>query len=244
MIPKIIHYCWLSSEPMPYNIQKCIKTWEKFLPDYEIKKWDFSKFDKNSSNWVREAFESKKYAFAADYLRCYALFNEGGIYLDSDVELLKPFDELLDLQYFIGEENEGRIEAAVIGATKGQQIFKEMLNYYDQRKFNNNGIFDLRPLPAILEEKINQLYTPAFISSKSEISNDNSRFYIFPFDYFSPKSHKSGKIKATNRTYCIHHFSGSWLTGWAKYRILITRLIGFQNMKKLSNLKQYIQSKI
>ena len=104
MIPKIIHLCWLSGDPYPPKIAKCLKTWEKFLPDYEVVLWDTQRFDLNSSLWVKQAFEKKKYAFAADYIRFYALFHIGGIYLDSDVEVLKSFDDLLDLPYFIGAE--------------------------------------------------------------------------------------------------------------------------------------------
>ncbi len=105
MIPKIIHFCWLSDEPYPESIQKCMNSWKEKLPDYEIWKWDFKRFPKGSAKWVDQAFEKRKYAFAADYIRLYALSNYGGIYLDSDVEVLKSFDDLLHLPYFIGMEN-------------------------------------------------------------------------------------------------------------------------------------------
>lgn len=96
MIPKKIHYCWLSNEPLPAKLQACVESWKKYLPDYEIVKWDLNKFPLEKNIWVRQAFESKKYAFAADYIRLYALATEGGIYFDSDVEVIKPFDDLLD----------------------------------------------------------------------------------------------------------------------------------------------------
>ena len=104
MIPKIIHLCWLSGDPYPPKIAKCLETWKKHLADYEIILWDTNRFDLNSSIWVRQAFEKKKYAFAADFIRFYALYHFGGIYLDSDVEVLKSFDDLLDLPYFMGVE--------------------------------------------------------------------------------------------------------------------------------------------
>ena len=91
MIPKIIHYCWLSGNPIPKNLEDCMKSWKKKLPDYKFMLWDFNRFDINSSIWVREAFNAKKYAFAADYIRLFALYNYGGIYMDMDVEVIKPF---------------------------------------------------------------------------------------------------------------------------------------------------------
>ena len=114
MIPKVIHFCWLSGDKYPSKIRYCINSWKEKLPDYEIRLWDLSRFDIDSSVWCKEAFEMKKYAFAADYIRCYALYKEGGIYLDSDVELLRSFDDLLHLPYFIGEEQGGNIEPAII----------------------------------------------------------------------------------------------------------------------------------
>ena len=119
MIPKIIHYCWLSNNPYPEEIVNCINSWKKYLPDYQLMLWNFDRFDIDSSIWVKQAYETKKYAFASDYLRLYALYNYGGIYLDVDVEVINSFDNLLDLPYFIGEENTiYAIEAATIGAEK------------------------------------------------------------------------------------------------------------------------------
>ena len=97
MIPKIIHYCWLSDDPVPSDLQKYMRTWKEKLPDYEFMKWDFNRFDKQSSKWVAQAFDNKKYAFAADYIRLYALYNYGGIYLDMDVEVLKSYNPFLCL---------------------------------------------------------------------------------------------------------------------------------------------------
>ena len=119
MIPKIIHLCWMSGDPFPSDIQKCIDSWKRILPDYEIWLWDTKRFDLSTSVWVTEAYDKKKYAFCADYIRMYALFNYGGVYLDSDVEVLRSFNDLLTLPYFIGYESKQYFEAAVIGAEKG-----------------------------------------------------------------------------------------------------------------------------
>ena len=119
-IPKIIHYCWLSNDPVPAQLQAYMKTWHQLMSDYEFIKWDFTRFEKASSCWVSEAFDNKKYAFAADYIRMYALYTMGGIYMDMDVEVLKSFDDLLDRKYFLCYER-GSIhpEVATFGVEKG-----------------------------------------------------------------------------------------------------------------------------
>ena len=119
MIPKILHLCWLSGDPFPKDIQNCIDTWKYYLPDYEIWLWDKEKFDIESTLWTKQAYDSGKYAFAADYIRLYALYNYGGIYLDSDVIVYKSFDDLLNLPYFIGQAYERQFETAITGAERG-----------------------------------------------------------------------------------------------------------------------------
>ena len=121
MIPKIIHYYWLSNDPLPQDLQTYMKSWEKLLLDYQFKKWDFSVFDKTSSVWVSEAFDNKKYAFACDYIRLYAVYHYGGIYMDMDIQVLKPFDPLLSQLRMIGAENSKdplQIEAGCFGSEK------------------------------------------------------------------------------------------------------------------------------
>ena len=116
MIPKVIHYCWLSGDPIPEKLQRCMDSWKKFLPDYEFVLWDLERFDIKTSQWVKEAFEARKYAFAADYIRLYAVYNYGGIYMDMDVEVVRPFDDLLASPYILGLESEKGVEAGVFGA--------------------------------------------------------------------------------------------------------------------------------
>ena len=135
MIPKIIHLCWLSGDPYPRKIQDCLDSWKKHLPSYEIILWDTKRFNIHEVPWVEQAFNTKKYAFAADYIRLYALYHHGGIYLDSDVEILKSLDNFLELPYFVGAETSGTIEAAILGAEKGCDWFKCCLDYYEGRNF-------------------------------------------------------------------------------------------------------------
>lgn len=145
MIPKKIHFCWLSGDPYPPKIQYCIDSWEKYCPDYEIIKWDLNKFDIGSSTWCNEAFQSKKYAFAADFIRCYALTTEGGIYLDSDVEIFNNFDKFLHLPYFIGQEQGGEMEPAVIGSEPNNSFLNKLLDYYNSNHFitNSGGVITI-----------------------------------------------------------------------------------------------------
>jgi len=212
MIPKIIHYCWLSNDQFPEDIQVCIDSWKNKLPNYEFKLWDFNCFDKESSVWVKQAFENKKYAFAADYIRLFALYNYGGIYLDTDVEVLKSFDDLLYLPYFIGKEDSGyEIEAATIGSEKGCYWIKKCLEHYEKREFVIGfGKFDTAVLPSILKKKISNNYKFVSINSIIEFNSDEHNVCILPVDFFSPKKYDTNEVIITNNTYSIHHFRGSW----------------------------------
>lgn len=212
MIPKIIHFCWLSNDPYPESIQKCIDSWKQNLPDYEIRKWDFNRFPRESSEWVCQAFDNRKYAFAADYIRLYALYNYGGIYLDSDVEVVKNFDELLSLSYFLGKENSiYGIEAAVIGVEKGMPWIKDCLDYYTNRSFVlGAGKFDTTPLPKIMLDILSSKYIIQDIDAIEEFVDDNKIINRFPVDWFSPKCWDTGILTVTENTKSIHHFSGTW----------------------------------
>ena len=161
MIPKIIHFCWLSDDPYPQEIQRCLDSWKKILPDYEIWKWDRKRFDINSVPWTKEAFESKKYAFAADYIRLYALYNYGGIYLDSDVLMYKSFNPLLNLPYFIGTDYIGYFEPAIIGAEKGTDFIGRVLSYYKDRHFikSDGTLATDIPLPGVFYNVLNKHYS-------------------------------------------------------------------------------------
>lgn len=196
MIPKIIHLCWLSGDPYPPLISSCIESWKNILPDFEIRIWNCQTFDINSSIWVKQAFENKKYAFAADYIRFYSLYHYGGIYLDADVEVLKSFNPLLCKEYIMGEEAGGDIEAAVIGSEKGASWVKDCLDYYKDRPFiKKDGGLDLRPVPLLVNSIV-----------------EKYNLQPLPYYYFSPKDYNIGKIDINNdNTYCIHHFDGKWV---------------------------------
>lgn len=233
MIPKIIHYCWLSGDPIPSELQKCMDSWPKVLPDYELKLWNFDIFDKNSSDWVREAYDAQKYAFAADYIRLYALYNYGGIYLDMDVEVIKSFNTFLNQREIICFEDSGYPEMATIACEKKCQWLEPCLKYYEKRHFRkNDGTFDTRPLPVIVRNVLcDNGYMLKRIESPSQykLSSNLKEINVFPNDFFSPKSYSTGKMKITSNTVSIHHFAGTWVPWYENFENRIWRFLGKRN---------------
>lgn len=206
-IPKIIHYCWLSNEEFPELVQKCISSWKGKLPDYEIKCWNTDNFDVNVCRYTKEAFQEKKYAFVSDYIRLYALYNEGGIYLDSDIEVLKNFDDLLDNCAFTGFENSHAITAWIFGSKKGNPLFKEFLDYYVGRPFIlSNGEYDLTPNSVPITEMCKN--HGLILDGKNQVLDN---IVIYPQDYFCPYNRASEEINITDNTYTIHYFNGAWI---------------------------------
>lgn len=227
MIPKIIHLCWLSGDPYPAEIQRCLDTWREKLPDYEVWLWDTHRFDLDSTLWTKQAFEAKKYAFAADYIRLYALYNYGGIYLDSDVLVYKSFAPLLRLPYFIGCDQIGAFEAAVIGCEKGCTWVKDILDSYRYKQFlKADGTMDMLTLPCRFHDiltskgykfhKVNDM--DAFDFGRFDITE--KEMYVFAKDYFNGRNEV--EVHPTKRSFCAHNYMGSWQkheTGGLKSRL-------------------------
>lgn len=166
MIPKKIHFCWLSGDEYPPLIKKCIDTWKTVLPDFEIKLWDSYSFDFESVQFVREALKLKKYAFVSDYIRLYALYTHGGIYLDSDVLVFKRFDELIKLRFFTGveyrsgEKEKYFLESAIMGCEPGNEIIKECMKYYESQPFvKSDGSLNTVPAPNVFTSAFNRFYS-------------------------------------------------------------------------------------
>ncbi len=210
MIPKIIHLCWLSGDPFPDEIKKCIDSWKKYLPDYDIWLWDTNRFDVNSTIWTKQAFEKRKFAFAADYIRLFALYNYGGIYLDSDVLVYKSFDELLMLPYFIGQDYERGFEAAVIGAEKGCGWIGKILEYYKDRHFvGADGNLNMKPLPQIFYNQLKDSYSFIRLHKVCEYPTSERNFWLFDKDFFN--SRNSCQSRKTKKSFCTHNYAGSWV---------------------------------
>lgn len=213
MIPKIIHYCWLSGEQLPDSVLKCIESWERHLSDYQTILWDYNRFPRGKSKWVDQAFDKHKYAFAADCIRLYALYNYGGIYLDSDVEVVKSYNELLYLPYFIGaEQTPYGIEAATMAFPRGSAFIKGILDSYIDKSFvNDDNSLNTEPLPRIVRRYIAANYDYHLIYSKEEFIDRPNVINVFSEDFFSPKHYKTRKISTTDNTFSIHHFAGAWV---------------------------------
>ena len=215
MIPKIIHLCWLSGDPYPKKIQFCIDSWKKYLPDYEIMLWDTNRFDVNSTLWTKQAFEAKKYAFVADYIRFYAVYNYGGIYLDSDGEVIRSFNKFLNLPYFVcSEAVPTSVELAAFGAEKGTAWVKDAMEYYEGRAFvQDNGERAMTPMPIVMGEHLRKKYQWTPIESLSEFDPDPSKFCVLPLDWFGahPSDPENGtRYHITANTHSIHHYANSW----------------------------------
>ena len=197
MIPKIVHYIWFGGNSYSEKIQHCIDSWHKYLPDYEFMLWDLNRFDIHSSMWVNEAYEAKKYAFAADYIRLYAVYNYGGIYMDMDVEVVRSFDELLTSSYILGLETKKGVEAGIFGAEKNNPFIGKCMDYYKIRNFvSENGKFDLRTLPNIMYEILIDNYEIANRTS-IKIEEDAHKMQLFSPDYLTAKSCLTGELMIT-----------------------------------------------
>lgn len=219
MIPKIIHYCWLSGEPMPQKLVDCIETWRVLMPDYEIMCWDSKRFDISSVKWVEQACSIQKWAFAADYIRLYAIYHHGGIYLDSDIRMLKSFDPMLCHRGFSGTEYYERatklakhnyginIEAAVIGAEKHHPMIKDFMDYYHDRDFIRPGdVLSAAVMPLILSHIATRHGFVYDINAHQILDGD---FHIYPYDYFVGQNSRQD-CPVTYNTVAIHMTYGSW----------------------------------
>lgn len=209
MIPKIIHYCWFGKNQKSDFILKCIDSWRKNLPDYQIIEWNESNCNiNNSCEFVKQAYANKKWAYVSDYFRLVALKEYGGIYLDTDVEILKSFDDLLENSFFCCFESEGFLCTAVIGSEKNNKLISNFLEIYKDLEFgeipNSKLLYDF-----LLHNK------KCVTNSRCEL---DEKGVIYPSDYFSPKDFYTKKIKLTENSYAIHHFDGTWKSGGKKFK--------------------------
>lgn len=233
MIPKKIHYCWFGRGEMPELAVKCIESWHKFMPDYEYKLWNEDNFDINCNQYVKEAYEAKKYAFVTDYVRLHALYTEGGIYMDTDVEVLKSFDSLLHLNGFIGFEGTKRkhIGTGTIACQPNGDWVSEQIHAYDDASFFlPNGSYDLTTNPI----RITRIMVEnGFV--QNGVEQDYKDMHVFPTEYFCPRQ-TTGECFLTDNTFCDHHFMGSWNNN--SNSDLILKLIGQKNLTHLIKLKR------
>lgn len=205
-IPKIIHYCWFGGNPFPPLIKKCMDTWRAVLPDYEIIEWNEKNFDVHENRYVEEAYNAKKWAFVTDYVRLKVLYEYGGVYLDSDVEILKPLDKFLGNPSFSGFESRDMVPTAVMGSQKGDPVIKALLDDYRDRPFVlEDGSFDMTPNTVTITEfcKKNGLK----LNGRKQTVNG---FVLYPQKVFCPNSPARIFNKKPIGAYAIHHSMGSW----------------------------------
>ena len=202
--------------------EKCLKSWKEILPDYTLKRWDETNFDIDIFPYCREAYDKKKYAFVSDVARLFALYEEGGIYMDTDVEVLKPFDNLLCHYGFLGYEVKTRIQTGIIGCEKHAPLIKELYDEYQNIHFiNNDGTLDLTP-NVVRFTKI--LTRQGFVPNGEQ--QTISSFFILPTYFLCPKNPETLRLQLTDDSYCIHHFEGTWSTRRNKFNKWISNILG------------------
>ncbi|MDR1521840.1 MAG: glycosyl transferase [Streptococcaceae bacterium] len=206
-IPKIIHYVWVGGNPLTKSAKRIIKSWEKYCSDYQIMRWNENNFDMNSYLYAREAYNSKKFAFVSDVIRLHALYEFGGIYMDTDVEVLKSLDPFLNDDAFSGFETNTHIPTGIIGAKKGHAFIKELLNWYIGKKFiNSDGTFNLSTNVLIMTEEFRK--KGLLFNDKKQTIND---FTLYPRTFFCPIRPVGFENHFSKQTSTIHWFNGSWL---------------------------------
>lgn len=236
-IPKIIHYCWFGNSEKPAIVQHCINSWKIKLPDYKLIEWNECNFDINSNQYVKEAYENKKYAFVSDYVRVYALYNMGGIYFDTDVEVFKSLDPFLDNESFWGFEEQNYIATSTIGAKKGNRLIKLFLDFYEGKSYNE--------LSENLETSTNvQIVTNIMKNIGFEIDGKKQSIEgigsVYPQNYFSPYDYINLINKKDENTYTIHHFYKSWISPKDKLKSntkkLLAKVIGGENIARIRKI--------
>jgi hypothetical protein len=229
-VPKVIYYCWFGRGKMPSLAIKCIESWKKYCPQYEIVCINEENFDISQNKYAKEAYDAGKWAFVSDFARLKVLFQNGGIYLDTDVELLKPLDDLIIDSGFMGFDDNGLVSTGLgFGCEKGNELVGALLKDYDDIPFVlPNGSYDTTPCP--------DRNTKTIVNLGMDIDNKNQVFMgikMLPEDYLCPIKYYTGKKIITKNTYSIHHFCASWTTPTAKRTLFLKRIVGLKMYDKL-----------
>lgn len=241
MIPKIIHYCWFGGNPLPKSAQKCIRSWGKYFPDYEIKEWNEQNFDVNSILYTQQAYERKKYAFVSDYARFQILHQYGGLYFDTDVEVIKPMEDLLAKGAFMGiEKDADKVGVAAglgLAAEPNMPIYQEIVDHYHQVPFVDE---DGNQIPGTVVKHVTDVLIQKGFVLKDEIQHV-ADIWIYPNEYFNPLEDATGKLTITSNTRSIHWYSKTWVENYGPIRNWVTRWIHrIFGINSLAGLKRFI----
>lgn len=231
MIPKIIHYCWFGGNPLPASALKCIESWKKYLPDYEIKEWNESNFDVNVIPYTAEAYKMKKYAFVSDYARFYILYKFGGLYFDTDVQVINNMDDIVERGPFMGCENlaTGTNVASVapglgLGVPPGHSLYKEILDMYDSMRFiNEQGV---QISGTVVTYTTDLLVRKGLVASNKVQCVDG--VWIYPKDYFCPMDYVSGITDITSNTRSIHLYTATWKPWYCQLEMKFCQKFGIR----------------
>ena len=207
MLPKVIHYCWFGGGAKNELILRCIASWRKYCPDYEIIEWNETNYDVNKHSFMRDAWKAKKWAFVSDYARIDILYHHGGVYLDTDVELIKNLDPFLEYRFFAGFESESFVAFGLgFGSEAGHPVLKDILDTYDGLIFDNSSLHQsIASCPKIQTQALKK--HGLICNNRKQVFED---IHIFPSDYFCPMSYHTGKTSITENTVSIHHYDMSW----------------------------------
>lgn len=229
-IPKVIHYCWFGRNKLSPLAEKCIASWKKYCPDYEIVCHNEDNFDISENRYAKEAYDAGKWAFVSDYARLKVLYENGGIYLDTDVEIIKPIDDLMKETGYMGFDDNGVVATGLgFACEKGNELVGKLLADYDDISFIcPDGSYDLTPCPDRNSETLKRLGMDFDIKEQIFMG-----IHMLPEDYLCPMKYDTGKKLITENTYSIHHFSASWTSANAKRTLFVKRMIGVKLYNKL-----------
>ena len=208
-IPKKIHYCWFGGNPLTELGERCLESWKKFFPDYEIIEWNESNYDVNKLTYIKEAYDEKKYAFVSDFARFDILYQYGGVYFDTDVEVIKDMRDIIERGAFAGLESPGDINAGLGLACSAQcNLVKEVIDSYKADCFiNEKGELNLKTVVT----RVSEIFEKHGLTKENAIQKVEE-FTIYPVDYFGPKDIQTYVLNITENTRSIHHYDGSWAT--------------------------------
>lgn len=235
MIPKTIHYCWFGLGDMPEQAQRCIASWHEHMPDYEFRHWNEDNFDLGMNAYAKEAYEARKFAFVSDFVRLWALEREGGIYLDTDVEVFKPFNDLLGYHAFAGfEGSKHRPVGTCVMASEahGAWVSEQLEAYRDRHFVKADGTADMTTNVQFITARMCE---GGFVPNGKE--QDYKDLHVFPVDFFSPR-HTTGEYLCTDNTYCDHLGLGTWDDKQKGLKARVAKLVGPQAAARLIKIKR------